>query len=98
MKHQYLSYAILLSNYVHYAREQKSAYEALKNELICGKAMEMPFCLNNILLIMKDEWTKEEGRKWAKAIYYMSDLFYFVKEKEIYGNFLKTKCYEEILD
>ncbi|MDE7204121.1 MAG: helix-turn-helix transcriptional regulator [Lachnospiraceae bacterium] len=98
VKHQYLSYAILLSNYVHYAREQKSAYEALKNELICGKAMEMPFCLNNILLIMKDEWTKEEGRKWAKAIYYMSDLFYFVKEKEIYGNFLKTKCYEEILD
>lgn len=96
VRHQYLSYAILLSNYVHYAREPEAACKALRNELICGKAMELPFCLNNMLLIMKDKWPKEEGHKWAKAIYYMSDLYYFEKEKAIYGDFLKTKYNEEI--
>ncbi len=98
VRHQYLSYAILLSNYVHYAREYEAAVEALRNEMICGKASELIFCLNNMLIIMQGNWPKEECRKWAKAIYYMSDLYYFVKEKQIYGDFLKEKCYEEILD
>lgn len=68
----------------------EAAFEALRNEFVCGKAMEIPFCLNNMLLTMQDIWPKEECRKWAKAIYYMSDLYYFVKEKEIYGNFLRN--------
>lgn len=98
VRHQYLSYAILLSNYVHYAREYEAAVEALRNEMICGKASELIFCLNNMLIIMQGDWPKEECRKWAKAIYYMSDLYYFVKEKQVYGDFLKEKCHEEILD
>lgn len=99
VKHRYHSYAILLNNYMRRDRSYSDSCEGIRYELLCGKATEIPFSLNNILHILEQKGISgEEGEKWAKAIYYMSDLFYFVKEKEIYGTFLKTKCHIEILD
>ncbi|MDE7479438.1 MAG: hypothetical protein K2M91_16135, partial [Lachnospiraceae bacterium] len=100
VKHRYRSYAILLNNYMNRDREKyRNSYEGIQNELLCGKAMEIPFCLNNTLHILEKKGiSKEESEKWAKAIYYMSDLFYFKKEKEIYRDYIRKQCMMNLLE
>ena len=99
VKYRYRSYAILLNNYVRRQREWKNACEGLKNELICGKAAGLPFCLNNISKILEREGASDkELDQWAKAIYYMSDLYYFDNEKEIYRKYLREERQIKIID
>ena len=92
VKHRYRSYVLVLNNAMNSGRDCKNVYEGIQNELLCGKAMGMPYCLNNILHALdKTGISKEEGELWAKAIYYMSDLYGFKEEKEIYKDFIEKE-------
>lgn len=105
VKYNYKAYSLLLNNYIHLCKnlhyeseERKFAFIALKNEFICGKASSLPFCINNVLQILdKDGTPPAECDKWAEAIYYMSDLYYFNKEKELYKNFLINERHINII-
>ena len=92
VQYRYRSYALVLNNAMNSGRECENVYEGLQNELFCGKAMQMPLCLNNIVhALEKTGITKEEDELWAKAIYYMSDLYGFKEEKEIYKDFIEKE-------
>ena len=55
-------------------------------------SMEMPLCLNNIVhALEKAGISKEEDELWAKAIYYMSDLYGFKEEKELYKDYIEKE-------
>ncbi len=98
-KYRYLLYSLILNNYAHWCLDLKFSLTGLKNEFICGKASSLPFCINNVLQILdKDGTPPAECDKWAEAIYYMSDLYYFNKEKELYKNFLINKCHICVID
>ena len=89
VRYRYRSYSILFNNYVRRNRGWKDAYKELQNEFACGKAAELPFGLNNLLKVLEKRGiSDEDSDRWAKAIYYMSDLYYFYKEKEIYKTYL----------
>lgn len=97
LKYRYRSYALLLNNYVH--ERVNSGYacgeyicEGIKYELLCGKGSTMPLCINNILITLsRSGHSREECDMWAKAMYYMSDLYYFEEEKEAYRKFFREK-------
>lgn len=92
VKYRYRSYALLFNNYVRWHRERKSAVEELKNELFCGKASVLPFCINNLSKTLEKEGISDKDvDQWSKVIYYMSDLYHFDKEKEIFEIYLKEE-------
>lgn len=98
-KYQYLLYSLILNNYAHWCLDLKFSLTGLKNEFICGKASSLPFCINNILQILdKENKPAAECDKWAEAIYYMSDLYYFNEEKKLYKNFLINECHICVID
>lgn len=99
IKYRYRSYEIILNNYVHECGIMKCALEELHNELLCGKASELSFCLNNILQILnRNDISLVECDEWAKAVYYMNDLLYYEKDKEMYKKFLCNKRNLAIID
>ena len=90
--YRYRSYAIILNNFMNSDRGEGNIYEGLQNELLSGKAMALPLSLNNVLHRLDQNGTSTEvGERLAKAIYYMSDLFDFKEEKEIYREYLDRK-------
>lgn len=92
IEYRYRSYALLLNNYVRRHRNWNRVVEVLKFELFCGKASVIPFCLNNVLKVLEKEGVVDrELDQWSKAIYYMSDLYYFDREKEIYKIYLQNE-------
>lgn len=98
-EYRYRSYVLLLNNYVLGHRNWKRAITVLKFELFCGKASIIPFCLNNILKVLEKEGASDqELNQWSKAIYYMSDLYYFDREKEIYKIYLQKERKIEVID
>lgn len=98
VRYRYRSYSLLLSNYTHISWNCRLAYKSLKNELVCGKTSILPLCLNTILILLQREGKSEqEYLKWAKAVYYMSDLFIFEKEKECFASYLREKCHVDII-
>ena len=92
VKYRYRSYALILNNAMISRRDCKNVYEGIRNELFCGKAMGIPLGLNNIVhALEKTGILKEEDELWAKAIYYMSDLFGFKEEKELYKDYIEKE-------
>ena len=75
VKYRYRTYAMLFNNYVQRNRGWEDANKGLRNEFACGKAAELPFGLNNMLKVLEKRGiSDEDSDRWAKAIYYMSDL------------------------
>lgn len=98
-KYRYRSYQLIFNNYIRECRSIENALMELQNEFMCGKASELSFCLNNILHILNSNGiNKDECDEWAKAIYYMCDLYYFEKDKKIYQDFLQNKRKLEVID
>ncbi|MDE7203264.1 MAG: hypothetical protein K2O91_15485 [Lachnospiraceae bacterium] len=92
IKYRYRSFSLLLCNYVYEYRDLTAAYETLRNELSCGKASVLPFCLIDLLHIWDCEGKPErECMKLSEYIYYISDLFHFSNEKKNYADFLQRK-------
>ncbi len=92
VKYRYRSYALILNNAMISRRDCKNVYEGIRNELFCGKAMGIPLGLNNIVhALEKTGILKEEDELWAKAIYYMSDLYGFKEEKELYKDYIEKE-------
>lgn len=92
MKYRYFSYSLIINNYVRDCLEHNWIYKELEIELLCGKASVLPFCLANIAKMLEQRGEQEsEILKWAKAVYYMSDLFQFNQVKSIYGEYLRKK-------
>ncbi|MDE7183121.1 MAG: hypothetical protein K2O40_01320 [Lachnospiraceae bacterium] len=91
-QYRYRSYSLLLYNYIHITQDYLTACETLKNELYCGKASVFPLCIHIISLILEN---REEPRKiwmrYAECIYYMSDLYNFLQQKQKFSTFLKDK-------
>jgi uncharacterized protein YqgQ len=99
LKYRYRSYALLLNNYVRVCRKWNFAVEALNIELLCGKASMIPFCINNILKVLEKEGVSDTILdQWSIAVYYMSDLYFFDKEKEIYREYLEVNRRITIVD
>lgn len=99
LKYRYRSYALLLNNYVRVCRKWNFAVEALNIELLCGKASMIPFCINNILKVLEKEGVSDTILdRWSIAVYYMSDLYFFDKEKEIYREYLEVNRRITIVD
>ena len=52
--------------------------------------MELPFCINTILQILSQNGVSEsECDEWAKAAYYIFDLFYFESNKKMFREFFE---------
>lgn len=80
-------------------RKWNFAVEALNIELLCGKASMIPFCINNILKVLEKEGVSDTILdQWSIAVYYMSDLYFFDKEKEIYREYLEVNRRITIVD
>lgn len=91
-EYRYRSYALLFNNYVRSHRNWSNVVEAMRINIICGKSSGIPLGLNNIIKVLEKEGVSDqELDKWSKAIYYMSDLYYFEKEKEIYKIYLQKE-------
>ena len=50
IKYRYRSYQLIFNNYVHKYGTIENALEELQFEFLCGKAMELSLCINNILV------------------------------------------------
>lgn len=99
IKYRYRSYGLLLNNYMCWFGEWNSAVEGLNYALACGKASGISLCLNNITKILEKDGAEDKViDRWSEAIYYMSDLFYFDKEKELFGKYLREERKIMILD
>ena len=91
-QYRYRSYSLLLYNYIHITQNYLTACETLKNELYCGKASELPLCLHIISLILENRGEPKEIWMWyAECIYYMSDLYNFLQQKQKFSTFLKEE-------
>lgn len=91
-QYRYRSYSLLLYNYIHITQNYLTACETLKNELYCGKASVLPLCLHIISLILENRGEPKEIWMWyAECIYYMSDLYYFLQQKQKFSTFLKEE-------
>lgn len=98
IKYRYRSYQILFNNYIREYRDMKEALAELQLELLCGKAMELSLCLNNILqILIKHKVITDECDEWIKAVYYISDLYLFDRDKEKYKDYLEKKRHIEVL-
>ena len=92
VQYRYRSYSLLLYNYIHITQNYLTACETLKNELYCGKASELPLCLHIISLILENRGEPKEIWMWyAECIYYMSDLYNFLQQKQKFSTFLKEE-------
>lgn len=92
IQYRYRSYSLLLYNYIHITQDSLIACETLKNELYCGKASVLPLCLHIISLILENRGEPREIWMWyAECIYYMSDLYNFLQQKQKFSTFLKEK-------
>ncbi len=91
-QYRYRSYSLLLYNYIHITQNYLTACETLKNELYCGKASVLPLCLHIISLILENRGEPREIWMWyAECVYYMSDLYNFMQQKEKFSTFLKSE-------
>lgn len=91
-QYRYRSYSLLLYNYIHITQNYLTACETLKNELYCGKASVLPLCLHIISLILENRGEPKEIWMWyAECIYYMSDLYNFLQQKQKFSTFLKEE-------
>ncbi len=101
VKNRYRSYQLLCNNYIH-ERQDKDIMDALKElqlEFLCGKAMELPFCINNILQALnRNNIARNECDEWAKAAYYIFDLYYFEQDKKLYKDFLEKNRGVKVID
>ncbi len=92
VQYRYRSFSLLLCNYVLECPELTLAITVLKNELSCGKASVLHFCLIDILHIWDNEGKPEqECMKLSEYIYYISDLYNFSTEKKQFADFLLSK-------
>lgn len=92
VKYRYRSFSLILCNYIRITQDYFNTCKALKNEMYCGKASVLPFCMHNLSLILENTGEpKVIWMKYAEYIYYMSDLFNFMHEKESFSSFLKNK-------
>ena len=92
IQYRYRSFSLLLCNYVLECPELTTANEVLKNELSCGKASVLHFCLIDILHIWdNEEKPVQECMKLSEYIYYLSDLYNFSDEKKKFADFLLSK-------
>lgn len=92
IKYRYRSFQILFNNYIRECGTMQDALEELQIEFLCGKAMEFSLCMNNILQILsRNNIPDDECDIWAKATYYMFDLFLFESDKKMYKDFLENK-------
>lgn len=99
IKYRYRSYQLLFNNYIRENGSMEDALKELQYEFLCGKASELPFCLNNILQrLSKNDVHEDECYEWAKAIYYMCNLYYFEKDKKVYKDFLQKKKNIKVID
>lgn len=91
-QYRYRSYSLLLYNYIHITQNYLTSCEILRNELYCGKASVLPFGIHIISLIFENRGEPREIWMWyAECIYYMSDLYNFLQQKEKFSTFLKSK-------
>lgn len=101
VKYRYRSYQLLCNNYIH-ERQDKDIVDALKElqlEFLCGKAMELPFCINNILQALnRNNIARNECDEWTKAAYYILDLYYFDEDKKLYKDFLEKNRGVKVID
>ena len=98
-EYRYRSYVHMLNNYAYYHKDREKSIAVLKFELLCGKASIIPFCLNNVLKVLEKEGASDQELDWwSKILYYMSDFYYFHKEKEIYKTYLREKRKIDIID
>lgn len=90
VKYRYRSYQLLFNGYIYKNGKIEDTLEELQMEFLCGKAMELPFCINTILQILsKNDISESECDEWTKAAYYTFDLFYFESDKTMFKNFLE---------
>ncbi len=101
VKYRYRSYQLLCNNYIHEC-QCKDIVETLKElqlEFLCGKAMTLPLCIDNILqILLRNDVPREDCDEWIKAVYYMCDLYYFEKDKLLYGQFLENIRFIKVID
>ena len=101
VKYRYRSYQLLCNNYIHEC-QCKDIVETLKElqlEFLCGKAMTLPLCIDNILqILLINDVPREDCDEWIKAVYYMCDLYYFEKDKLLYGQFLENIRFIKVID
>lgn len=98
VKYRYRSYQILFDGYIHEHRDIREALEELQLELLCGKAMELSLCLNNILqILIKQRVPDDECDELLKAVYYLMDLYLLDKDKRRYRDFLENNKHIKII-
>lgn len=95
-KYRYRSFSLVLTNYAHEKRDETLSYDALRNELVCGKASVIPFCIINILVNEREKKNPQDCLVWEKAVYYLSDMFYFEKIKSVYKSYIEQE-YKDII-
>lgn len=99
IKYRYRSYQILFNNYLRECGEIRDSLKELQMEFLCGKAMELPFCINTILQILSQNGVSEsECDEWAKAAYYIFDLFYFESNKKMFREFFEKNRNIEVIN
>lgn len=101
VKYRYRSYQLLYNNYIHehQGKDIVEALEELQLEFLCGKAMTLPLCIDNILqILIRNDVPIKDCDEWIKAVYYICDLFYFEKDKQIYKQFLENSRSIELID
>ena len=92
VQYRYRSYSLLLYNYIHLTQDYSTACEILRNELYCGKASVLPFGIHIISSILENRGEAREIWLWyAECVYYMSDLYNFMQQKEKFSTFLKSE-------
>ena len=92
VQYRYRSYSLLLYNYIHLTLDYSTACEILRNELYCGKASILPFGIHIISSILENRGEPKEIWLWySECVYYMSDLYNFLQQKEKFSSFLKDK-------
>ena len=98
VKYRYRSYQLLFNGYIREHNNMKGALEELQLELLCGKAMTLSLCLNNILQILsKNDVSESECDEWTKAVYYLMDLYLLDKDKKTYKDFLETNRHVKVI-
>lgn len=95
-KYRYRSFSLVLTNYAHEKMDESLSYDALRNELVCGKASVIPFCIINILVNEREKKNLQDCLAWEKAVYYLSDMFYFEKIKSVYKSYIEQE-YKDIV-
>ena len=92
VQYRYRSYSLLLYNYIHLTLDYSTVCEILRNELYCGKASILPFGIHIISSILENRGEPKEIWLWySECVYYMSDLYNFLQQKQKFSTFLKSE-------